>query len=185
MASYLKSFENSNNLERRYNSASMFLGGLVSPEYALRNSETNLPSPQEVLAIDDYVAIGRVPSQSLVMNCRILVHEAFAAGTTIDLYIQSDFPDTVGALPIETGIVVDNPNAIIQIILPNSGVRDASDVAIPSTTNGNIWVGDNRGFFVVAQLKGTDVSDTDPKGIIEVIFDYTDFGANTGSYTGA
>ena len=184
MATYLRHKTWSNNLEREYQSVAMSYRAVVDPGSDLRDSATGLARDRQVLKTGDLVGVGIVPSNSLLMNIRILVHEAFAAGTTIKIYSQADFPGP-GAIPLVTdSIVVSNQGATIHPLLTNSGQRNSDDSAVPSTVNGGLWVGENDGFFIVVELEGTDVDDTTPVGDIEILIDYVKFGTNNGAYTG-
>lgn len=193
MANYGIRQESSNNLEREYQATSMTLKGVIDKGSDLRDSATGLPKGQTVLKIGDLVAIGTVPANCSINGLRILVHEGFAAGTTVKLWVQSDFPDAIGAIPLVNDgvafsgageIVVTRSNTTIIAPINPAGNTDAAAVNVPIVGDGNIWVGNNDGFIIVAELGGTDVSDTAPVGEIEVVLDYAKFGTNNGSYTG-
>ena len=186
MAAVLKAKQAQNNRENLYRSVSFAVTSVLDKGSALRDSSTGLPTPPTYVASGDLIGIGYFPDNSLIMNCRILVHKGFEAGTLLDLDFTVDFP-SVGGSVIRADIPVDTTqnNGVIQVRLPNAGVRQDDGTALPSAENGNIWLGEGNAFpyTVGATLHGaSQTADTD--AFIEVIFDYVKFDTNGQSYTG-
>ena len=61
MANYARARVSQNNLEREVQGATMSYNGLIAPEYDLRNSQTNLPTPAVTGKIDDVVISFKFP----------------------------------------------------------------------------------------------------------------------------
>ncbi len=182
MADYIEVGQTQNNYERKYNSVNMELRGQLRPEYTIRDSAGEM-TPAVNLKIDDAVIVGKLPQNSMVMNCRIAIHEAFKVGTTINLY-HSTNATTNTLTTLATGLVVGQGDANIvdgvtmHVQLPYTG-QVGEDGATLTTGDGGIWID----HYIVAVLKGADVDDADPVGLIDIVFDYTKMDTNNGSFS--
>jgi len=120
------------------------------------------------LADADELFLGSSPTSSLLNSIRILVHEPFDTGTTLNLY-HSNVNSTDVMTTIKTGIVLDKDVSVIDVDMAvDSGVVKADGVT--PADKGFLWTGSNVYMFGVILASGTVT-----KGNIEILYDYNIF----------
>ena len=120
------------------------------------------------LVNNDILFLGSAPTSSLLNSIRILVHEPFDTGVTLNLYhtvsAEGQSPQT-----IKNGIVLDKDVSVIDVDMAiPSGVVKADGVT-PADV-GVVWTGSNVYMFASILTGGTIT-----KGKIEILYDYNVF----------
>jgi len=190
MPTYNSLKQDSNNLEREYQGASMRLSRIVTPAYDIRDGG-GLPTPERVLTVGDFVVIGRVPENSVIRNLSINAREAFQTDSWIKLHASNTQSEATWELTplvndgdnnnVAGEINVDVDTTILLNISPSGNLtRTGTDV--PVTSSGNYKTGET-GVYIVAEYGGT-TGTTDNKGQLEVLLDYIKSETNNGSFTG-
>lgn len=184
MAFYAKNRLTSNNYERRVQSIALEFDGIAKEAYSLRDSATNAMQPQVNYADGDTVIVGQLPENTLTFKLSVLVWEAFPQGTTVDINILNDNVDgATGVINLVTDMQVANPDAQIQIPLPNAGNRDKDDVGLSAGDPLNtLWVSDTIPYYIAVTFKGANLNGT---GRAVIVMDYATFSTNDTAYTGA
>ena len=121
------------------------------------------------LANGDVIFLGSAPTSSLLNSIRILVHEAFDTGVTMNLY-HSNVDTSGGAInTIKDGIVLDKGVSVIDVeMVVDSGV--VKDDGVTPADKGVVWTGSNVYMFAEI-LTGGSIT----KGKIEILYDYNVF----------
>jgi len=139
------------------------------------NGQTKVDGYDKVkveLADQDELLLGSAPTSSLLNSVRILVHEPFDGGATLNLF-HTNVNNVDGNLStIHSGIVLTEDVSIIDVdIGVHSGVVKA-DGTTPAD-KGLVWTGSN--VYMVGAIQATG---TITKGKIEILYDYNIFDEN-------
>ena len=164
MAIYANGKLNQNNMER-------VSGGMVKTI-----SATAQRAPLET---GDIVILGAFPRESVTIDIRALVHEAFdGTSPAFDLGYYDQISGSF--IDIATGIVVDTVDAQIVIPMPNTGNRNPDGTSYTGD-RGGIWSGPNE---VELAIKWQGGATSPTKGEVSLITTHTYFGTKDGKYGG-
>ena len=121
------------------------------------------------LVDQDILFLGSAPTSSLLNSIRILVHEPFDTGVTLNLYHSVVETGDGAVQTIKDGIVLDKDVSVIDVDMAvPSGVVKADGVT--AADNGVVWTGSNVYMFAKVIASGSIT-----KGNVEILYDYNVF----------
>lgn len=130
------------------------------------------PNP---LVADDVIVLGALPRESITLDMRILVREAFDVGEFVLGFYS--YPDDlfVPIAEVLTG-ALDTKDKVIVIDMPVNGLIDKDD-ALYTGNRGSIWNGDKETVLAILWVGGTPTT-----GMCTLVTSHTYFGTKDGKY---